>query len=201
MKSTFFSIFVAIFLGSAVYAKVLEFNLQDGPGVQLVDVDVEEKGAVYDGDKRGPRIEIGKGEKLFRVIVTADVHVYPQEFEIRKAYYQRFQNLGSGSGPNGVYHIFQIRDVVRIPISVENGGVVDFTIHFDPEVPGLTFSVDGEAPFAIDAMTRLSDNQHFGISPKPFANSDSNSSRSVCLEMRQDPDYPIIMECVRWGSN
>lgn len=180
-------------------AKTLQFDLGEGPGVRLIDVDVEEAGAIYDGGPSGPTFETGRGEKTFRAIITADVLVYDQELEIRRNYYRRFQRLESGQNNYGIFHVYRIRDVVRFPIKVVDGGTVDFEIHFDAGVPGLTFKGPDGRIYAIDRMTRFSDNQNFGIIKPDFPGSNSISPRSVCLEQRPDPNNPMIVECVRWG--
>lgn len=189
----------SLVLAAPTAAKTLEFDLEEGPGVGLVKVDIEEAGAVHQGGRTGPTFETGRGEKIFRAIITADVHVYENERQARLAYYDRFQLLKSGYVNGQPAHIYRIRDVVRFPINVVNGGTVDFAIHFDATVPGLTFEDQRGEIVAIDRMTRLTDNQHFGISPKPFAGATSTSPRTVCLEQRPNPQNPMIIECVRWG--
>jgi len=193
-------IFVLLLIPGIVLAATVTFDLQSGPGVKLRKVDIEESGAVYRGNASGVKIEIGPGEKLFRAIITADVMAYQQEVNMRQAYYRRFTHLGSNRNRQGVYHVYQIRDVVRFPINVVNGGTVNFKIHFDPTVPGLTYEYPRGNIVAIDRMARLQDGQHFGIVPKPFTNNDSTSPRSRCVEWRNNPDYPMIRECARWET-
>ncbi len=185
-----------LLMPTLVQAKTLVFDLRSGPGVVLQKVDVEESGAVYEGNRSGVTIETSRGEKIFRAIITADVEVYPQEVASRQAYYNRFQFLGSGRNRHG----YRIRDVVRIPINVVNGGTVDFKIHFDPLVPGLTYEHPNGGIVAIERMIRFQDNQHFGIIPPTFSGSGSTSPRSVCVEQRTNPQNPMIVECVRWEN-
>jgi len=180
-------------------AKTLQFDLGEGPGVRLVDVDVEEAGTIHDGGPSGPTFETGPGEKTFRAIITADILVYDQDRETRRAYYDRFQYLSSDQNNYGTFHAYRIRDVVRFPIKVVNGGTVEFEIHFDAGVPGLTFKGPDGQIYAIDRMTRFSDNQYFGIIKPDIPGSNSISPGSVCLEQRPDPNNPMIVECVRWG--
>ena len=198
---TFIMLFAILTLALAApaTAKTLDFSLREGPGVTLVKVDIEESGAVYEGGRTGPTFDTGRGEKIFRAIISAVVQVYENERQARDAYYARFQLLESGYINDQPVYFYRIRDVVRFPITVVNGGTVDFTIHFDPSVPGLTFATEDGGLYPIEGQTRLSDNQHFGISPRPFSGANSTSPRTVCLEQRPDPQHPMIMECVRWG--
>ncbi len=181
-------------------AKTLNFNLGEGPGVKLVKVDIEESGTVYEGGRTGPTFETVRGEKLFRAIITADVQVNETERQARAAYYDHFHFLRSRFVNGQLVNLYRIRDVVRFPITVVNGDTVDFEIHFDTSVPGLTFANKEGGPYAIDRIARFSDNQHFGFAPRAFDGANSTSPRTVCLEQRPDPQHPMIMECARWGS-
>jgi hypothetical protein len=188
-----------IALTSPAAAKTLKFDLRNGPGVALVDVDVEEAGVVHDGGPTGPTFETGRGEKTFRAVIAADVLVYDQELAIHRNYYSRFQRRESGQNNYGIFHVYRIRDVVRFPINVVNGGTIDFAIHFQASVPGLTFEDSGGEVYSVDRVTRLGDRQDLGIIPPALPDNNSTAPGSVCLEQRPNPTNPIIMECVRWG--
>lgn len=197
---TFILSILLVLTPCAVQAKTLVFDLGAGDGVELRDVDIEEAGAVHDGGRTGTTIETTAGKKLFRVIVTADVVVSATELNARRAYFDRFQYLDSRRDHHGTRHKYRIRDVVRLPINVVDGGTVDMRVLFDPTIPALTVEgLDGR-PQPIDRMAKMQDNQHFGIAPPPFTGSISSSPGSVCLEERPSEGSPMIVECVRWGS-
>ena len=199
-RFVFAAVLVIVTMASHVKAKELDFKLTADADVNLIDVDIEEAGALHDGGARGPRFETSKGEKLFRAIVIADVRADEQEVQARRPFYSRQKYRFSYNGPIGIVHVFQIKDVIRMPITVVNGGVVDFKIHFDATVPGLTYSSDGGEPVKIDRMAKLADLQEFGLVPQPFINNNSRSPRSVCLEQSPDPENPRIIICRRWSA-
>lgn len=200
MRTSVF-LFLMLVFAAPVDATMLIFDLKESPGVRLVKVDIEDSGAVYQGARTGPTFETSKGEKIFRAIITADVTISEAARQRRSRYFERFQLRGSAQVNGQLWHVYRIRDVVRFPINVLNGGTIDFGIHFVVDVPGLTFSYKDGLPFEIDRMIRFADNQHFGIIPKPFSGADSSSPRTVCLEQRPDPRFPMVMECVKWGTN
>lgn len=193
--------FIFILIPIESIAAVVNISLAEDDNVRIMDFYVDESGAIYRGQNKQVRIDTRKGYKLLKLVITARVVVYPYEYKQRQAYYDRFALINESiDRRNRLYRIYEIKDVVRLSFEFNKNTLeVNKKLGVDYSTPALALLGSNGNFENYDKLVKLQDNMDFGIVDRPFSGP-SNSGATICLEQKQNPDYPMIVECVKWGK-
>jgi len=196
-----FVLLLSFFIGATnSMAATVDIHMEEDRNIRIIEFYADESGSVYQGSNREVEIPTRRGHKLIKLVVTARVVVYPHEYKQRQPYYDRFTLINETiDGSNRMYRVYEIKDVVRLSFELKSSALtVNKKLGFDYSTPALAFVSPNGRIEDYDRLVKLQDNMDFGIVQRPFSGP-SNSGASVCLEQRQNSDYPMIVECVRWG--